>query len=257
MLKFKSILIAAVLVLTFTSTVSASDTNDIKTMSVTPDEKYPNGYYDPELGGTIGAVYRTDEDGKLYQVPLSQWVEEQKIEQANTFKEEMFKKSLIYQSPKTTQPQSDIGIMAYIYDQYDESGNYQKNGSAVRVSDDLICNAVKCNVYVEMSRTIRSAFSTNLNSTYERNTVSAGVSFSYTKEAENSLKNGYNWEIKRGETAYVAFRPHLRRSYGYLYHYIEDGGSKWESSPREYSSVEYPIEKYNGTAEGEFYLVYR
>jgi hypothetical protein len=67
--------------------------------------------------------------------------------------------------------------------------------------------------------------------------------------------NGYGWEIKRGQTAYVAFRQHLRRSYGYLYHYIED--SKWQSSPREYSYVEYPIKKYNGTTQGEFYLVYK
>ncbi|ORY04652.1 hypothetical protein BCR34DRAFT_604749 [Clohesyomyces aquaticus] len=101
--------------------------------------------------------------------------------------------------------------------QYCERKVTEVIGAPVRVTDDLDCNVDKCSITHINSVTITEGFDITLGASSpagaEGNAVlTAGASFHWSKA--QTTTDSYQFQLNKGESGYLVFRPMLRQSCG-------------------------------------------
>lgn len=198
----------------------------------------PFTYYDAEQDAYVVPL-KKDENGNL--VPMT---------------EEEYKESLkidIQTEDTTGVPLDNDGITPndnyYEYYRYYESKWYYVWGKKRKVSATIGCTATGgCSVSKAVSASASASYSTSISAA--RSAITAGAGFSWTYTATDS--STYNFNLKYGEEAYIAFQPIYRRTEGTLKKYSNWDGylsSQWAYgySPKKLST---------GELDGKYTLVY-
>lgn len=213
----------------------------------------PERFYDPEFDAEITAYEKT-ESGlvPLTEEQYREFTQEKELEESEEPEYPETESNL--NSLKTASSGAstqDASTQAYYeYWRYSESKVTTYVGNPIQVSSKIICNTSRgCSITKSVTSTVSSSFS--VSGQAEKDAIKAGVSYTWVSMASDSTT--YSFNLKNGESGYIAFRPTKKKSSGKLKYYSNWDGYLFSKS----AYCRNPVKLRTGEAKGAFIFVHK